>query len=245
VAILSASAARLLWPDGRSPIGLQIESGFRALTPYEVVGVVPDVLLDGPEKTGRSSHLYLPIAHHPPFGNVSFAVKTGGAPLAAASVVREAIAGIDSTLPVYNLRSMEDVVARFLASHRVAMAVMGGFAILALVLTGVGLYGVLAQLIEQQTREIGIRVALGADPRRVRRGVVSVAVRLAAGGVLLGVAGSSLAASVVASYVPRLDAIAWPTVAGHGGVILILALVASWVPARRASAVDPIIALRD
>jgi ABC-type lipoprotein release transport system permease subunit len=104
---------------------------------------------------------------------------------------------------------------------------------------------VLAQLIEQQTREIGIRVALGADPRRVRRGVVAFAVRLASVGVLAGAAGSSLAATLVASYVPRLDAIAWPTVAVHAGVILVVALVASWVPARRASTIDPIVALRE
>jgi putative ABC transport system permease protein len=245
VAVISESAARLLWPDGRSAVGLEIESGFRAMTRYEVVGVVPDVLLDGPEAMARRAHLYLPIAQHPPFGNVSFAVKSAGDPLATASAVRAAIAGVDSSLPVYNLRSMADVASGFLAAHRVAMAVMGAFAVLTLLLAGVGLYGVLAQLIEQQTREIGIRVALGADPRRVRRGVVAFAVRLASVGVLAGAAGSSLAATLVASYVPRLDAIAWPTVAVHAGVILVVALVASWVPARRASTIDPIVALRE
>lgn len=245
VAIISESTARLLWPDGRSPVGLRLESGFRTMTTVEVVGVVRDVMLRGPEALNRPAHLYRPMAQYPPFGNVSFAVKTSGDPMALAPAVRTAIAGIDPTLPVHNFRSMARVASDFLSAHRLAMAVMGCFALLTLVLAGVGLYGVLAQLIEQQTREIGIRVALGADPRRVRHTIVFVALRLAGLGIIIGAAGASVAASLVASYVPRLDAIAWRTVVLHGVVLLLIALVASWVPARRASAIDPIIALRD
>ena len=245
VAIISESTARSLWPDGRSPIGLRIENGFRKMSTVEVVGVVRDVMLRGPEAAGRPMHLYRPMAQYPPFGNVSFAVKTAGDPLAIVPAARAAIGGIDPALPVHNFRSMAAVASGFLSSHRLAMAVMGVFALLTLVLAGVGLYGVLAQLIEQQTREIGIRVALGADPRRVQRVVVSVALRLACVGIILGAAGASVAASLVASYVPKLDAIAWRTVVLHAVVLLTVALVASWVPARRASAIDPIIALRD
>jgi ABC-type lipoprotein release transport system permease subunit len=172
-------------------------------------------------------------------------VKASGDPLALAPAVRAAIAAIDPTLPVHNFRSMSGVARNFLSTHRLAMAVMGAFALLTLVLAGVGVYGLLAQLIEQQRREIGIRVALGADPRRVRRVVVGVAIKLAGVGVLLGAAGASVAASLVAAYVPKLDAIAWRTVVVHGVVLLTIALIASWVPARRASAIDPIVALRD
>ncbi len=245
VAILSESTARLLWPDGRSPIGLQVESGFGTMASAEVVGVVRNVSLRGPEVPGRPMHFYRPIAQHPPFGNVSFALKTTGDPLAMAPAVRAAIAAIDPTLPVYNLRLMADIADGFLATRRLAIVVLGGFALLTLVLAGVGLYGVLAQVIEQQTREIGIRVALGADPHRVRRGIVGVALRLAMTGIVIGAAGSKMAASLLAAYVPRMDAVAWPMMAAHAGVILVISLAASWVPARRASAIDPIIALRD
>ena len=245
VGIISESTARRLWPDGRSPVGLRLEAGFRAMAPVEVIGVVRDVMLRGPEAVSRLMQLYRPMAQNPPFGNVSFAVKTSGDPLALAPAVRAAIAAIDPTLPVHNFRSMSGVARNFLSAHRLAMAVMGAFALLTLVLAGVGLYGLLAQLIEQQTREIGIRVALGADPRRVRRVVVGVAVRLAVVGIMLGAAGASVAASLVASYVPKLDAIAWRTVVVHSVVLLTIALVASWMPARRAAAIDPIIALRD
>jgi predicted permease len=245
VVIISESTARLLWPDGRSPVGLRVETGFTAMAAMEVVGVVRDVMLRGPDALTRPAHLYRPMAQYPPFGNVSFAVKTSGDPLALGPAVTSAIAEIDPTLPVYHLRSMARVASDFLAAHRLALTVMGLFAILTMTLAGVGLYGVLAQLVEQQTREIGVRVALGAEPRQVRRAVVSVALKLAACGVVIGAAASGVAASLVASYVPRLDAISWPTVAGLAGLLMVIALVASWVPARRASAIDPIVALRD
>jgi predicted permease len=245
VAIISESTARMLWPDGRSPLGLRMETGFRTMRAVEVVGVVRDVMLRGPDAWNGAAQYYRPMAQYPPFGNVSFAVKTSGDPLALSPAVQSAIAEIDPTLPVYNVRSMARVASDFLAAHRLALTVMGLFAVLTMTLAGIGLYGVLAQLIEQQTREIGVRVALGADPRHVRRGVVSVAVKLAGCGVLLGAAASSVAASLIASYVPKLDAISWPTVAGLGGLLMVVALIASWVPARRASAIDPIVALRD
>ena len=245
VAIISESSARMLWPDARSPLGLKIEIGLRTKTTVEVVGVVRDVMLRGPQAANQPVQLYRPMAQYPPFGNVSFALKTTGDPATLAPAVRTAIAGIDPTLPVHSFRSMAHVAGNFLSAHRVAMSLMGGFALLTLVLAGVGLYGLLAQLIEQQTREIGIRVALGADPRRVRHSVVFVAVRLAGFGILIGAAGASVAASLVAAYVPQLDVVAWRTVLAHAAVLLAIALLASWVPARRASAIDPIIALRD
>ncbi len=245
VAIISESTARRLWPDGRSPIGLRIETGFRTAVSLEVVGVVPDVRLSGPQVTSPALHVYTPIAQGAQFGALSFAVKTTGDPLAIASAVRSAVADVDASLPVYNIHSMEQVAHDFLSAQRLATALMGGFALVTLVLAGIGIYGVLAQFIEQQTREIGIRVALGADPYRVRRTVTALALRLAGTGVALGAAASGLAATLVASYVPRLDQVSWTTVAVHAGVLFGLAIIAAWIPARRASAIDPIRALRD
>lgn len=245
VVILSEGAARKLWPDGRSAVGQRIETGFRTKTVREVVGVVADVHLRGPHSTGPVVQLYLPFAQSSPYGVTSFALKTTGDPLAMAPQVRNAIDDVDPSLPVYNLRSMAQVAQDFLASQRLAMTMMGSFALLTLVLAGVGLYGVLAQLIEQQTREIGIRVALGADPNRVRWTVTAVALRLAVVGIVCGAAGAGIAARLVAAYVPRLDAIAWPTVMAHAGLLLSVALIASWIPARRASAIDPIQALKE
>ena len=111
-------------------------------------------------------HLYRPMAQHPPFGNVSFAVHTSGDPLSLVPAVRAAIAGIDPTLPVHNFRSLARVADDFLSAHRLAMAVMGAFALMTLVLTGVGLYGLLAQLIEHRRA----RSAFASRSARTRAG---------------------------------------------------------------------------
>jgi hypothetical protein len=245
VVILSASAARMLWPDGTNPIGQRIEAGLAGPPQlYEVVGVVDDVLLHGPNVPDRPQ-LYRPFAQGPPFGFVSFAVRTSLNPRSVVPAIREGITSLDPTLPVYNVQLLDDVASRFLASHRLAMTLMGAFAMMTLVLAAVDLYGVLTQLVAQRTRELGIRMALGADPGRLRRGVVWLGLRLAVAGAVIGVLATGIAARLIAAFVPSLDPLTWTTMALDAGVLLTVAFLAAWMPARRAAGVDVVTVLRE
>ncbi|HUF47247.1 MAG TPA: ABC transporter permease [Vicinamibacterales bacterium] len=238
VVILSESAAGLLWPDGRNPVGERITAGFAARAPtYEVVGIVNDVLLWGPHEPARPQ-LYRPFPQGPPFGFLSFAVGTSIDAEAVVPAVRAAIGSLDPGLPVYNVQQLDEVAARFLASHRLAMTLMGGFALMTLVLAAVGLYGVLAQLVTERTRELGIRMALGADGRRLQRGVVLSGLRLAGAGTIVGVLLAGVAARAVAAFVPDLDPLPWQTIGLDASIILAVTVAAAWLPARRAATID-------
>jgi ABC-type antimicrobial peptide transport system permease subunit len=152
---------------------------------------------------------------------------------------------VDPALPMYNVQPVEVISARFLAPHHIAMALMGSFAVMTLLLSAIGLYGMLAQVVAQRTREIGIRMALGADGGRVIRSVVLHGLRLAALGVVLGAAAAGLAASLIGSFLPSLDTPDGTTIVLNAGVLLAVAAAATWLPARRAATVDPLRALRE
>jgi predicted permease len=246
VAILSESAVRLLWPEGVNPVSRRITLDGRMASnrTFEVVGIAADVLLRGPNEEARPQ-FYRPIGQTAPFGFVSFAVQTAIEPQAVVPAIRAAVASIDPTLPVYNVQLMGDVASRFLASHRLAMTLMGAFALMTLVLAAVGLYGVLAQFVAQRTRELGIRMALGADPGRLRRGVVWLGLRLAVAGAVIGAFATGIAARLIAAFVPSLDPLTWTAIALDAGVLLTVALLAAWMPARRAAGVDVVTVLRE
>jgi predicted permease len=239
VIILSESAVRALWPDGRSPIGLTVRQGVPPQAVLaEVVGVVADVLLRGPIAGARPEQMYRPVAQLPPFGSLSFALRASVEPASIVPSVRAALAGVDRTLPAYDIRPMRDVAAGFLSAHRLAMTLLGLFATLTLTLAAVGIYGVLAHLVAARTRELGIRVALGADASRLQRGVVLSGLRLAGSGVAVGLLLTGVAARAVSAFVPDLDAIEWRMVGLDATVILLIAAVAAWFPARRAASID-------
>jgi len=139
---------------------------------------------------------------------------------------------------------VRDIRAKFLATERLTFALTAAFALVALALSAIGLYGVLAQLVAQQGREIGIRMALGADRGRLRRSVVFSGLRIAAAGVVAGVVLTAVAARLVARVVPGVDPPAVWAVAIESLLLLAVAGLAAWVPARRASAIDPLSALR-
>jgi putative ABC transport system permease protein len=244
VVVLSESAAAALWSDPRTAVGRDVEVGVRP-TSAQVVGVVVDVKLHGPEVSPRDARqLYRPLHQAPPFGTMAFAIRSLQPIEAVAPALRTAVARADRRLPVARLVSMEDVVGRFLAAHRLSMTLMSAFAIVALAMAAIGLYGVLSTLVAQQTREIGIRIALGADGSAVRRGVVLAGFRVAAAGVVLGGLAAGSASAIIATFVPSLDPPTWSAIGGCAALLLAAAIAAAWVPARRASSVDPIQALR-
>jgi putative ABC transport system permease protein len=237
VAIVSQSAADRFWP-GQDPIGrtLAIGSAANACT---VVGVVDDIRAFSLAEAPRPM-LYVPYGQDA-FPFMTFVMR--GAVDEAA--LRRAIESVDKDQPVGPLRTLDDEIARSLARRRFSVALLTAFGGVALVLAAVGLYGVLAFLVSQRRREIGIRIALGATARDVVISVLREGGRLVGIGMvcgaLLALAGTRLLASMLFGISPT-DAVSF---AGAAALLAAIALTASLVPAVRASRVDPLVALRD
>ena len=171
-------------------------------------------------------------------------VRTTGAPLAMVDSVRKVILEVDPSQPVANIRTLDDVLAASVAQRRFTMTLLGGFAGAALLLAAIGLYGVIAYAVQQRAREIGIRMALGATRRDVLRLVLRQGLNLAGIGVVVGIAAALGLTRVLSKLLYEVKPIDLPTFTGVSLVLLIVALLASWLPARRAAKVDPMVALR-
>jgi putative ABC transport system permease protein len=176
--------------------------------------------------------------------NMTLVVRTGGDPMSLATAVRHEVASIDPNLPVAAIRPMTEVVAGAASTPRFTGLLLGLFATLALTLAAIGIYGVLAYLVSQRTREIGIRMAIGADRTAVLGLVISRGLWLALGGVAVGLAVSFVVARFVGSLLYQVQPIDPVTFVAVPVVLTIVALIASAVPARRAMQVDPMTALR-
>jgi ABC-type antimicrobial peptide transport system permease subunit len=163
---------------------------------------------------------------------------------ALAADLRQALRDVDPTLPLTKVRPMSELVDRTLSSRRLLVSLIGGFAVVALGLAALGLYGLISYSVAQRTREIGIRMALGADAALVQRTVIRDTLRLAAFGLALGIAGSLAAARFLQSLLHGISAIDAPTYLVMTAGAFACAWLAGYVPARRASRIDPMIALR-
>jgi predicted permease len=240
VVLVSRVLAERYWKD-EDPIGAQILV-FDA-TPLTVVGVVEDVrshsLIDPPQPT-----LYFPYSQFAyPF--MVLVVRTAGDPVALAPALRRELRAVDPTVALTEIRSMQEVFDASLAQRRFAMLIVGFFAGSALVLAAVGLYGVIAYAVSQRTREIGIRLALGARAADVRRMVLRDGLALTAIGLGIGLAGALAAARVLRGQLFEVSPVDPAVYALIVVVLVVTALVASWAPARRATRVDPVTALRE
>jgi putative ABC transport system permease protein len=208
-----------------------------------IVGVVRGVRVRGPE-VPVGPQIYVPFAQADYITTVYVVVKARGDARALIPSVRTAVASVDPSLPPYNVRTFDEVRASYLADRRFAMTVMVLFAGLAIALSVIGLYGVMAYLTQLRTREIGIRMALGATSARLVGQTLRVGLLGAAAGVLMGTAAAAALSRVFISKVPGVQAIdAW-TLALTAAAVLIIAAGTAWLPARRAASVDPIEALR-
>lgn len=246
VVVLSQGAATGLFPDGGSPIGQRVHIGRPGRqTALEIVGVVADVRLHSLDADSRGlRQAYVPLLQSPPFGSLSFVVEMDGRPTDGVASIRAAMADIDATIPVYDTHALDSVVDRYLASHRLAGTLITGFALVTLVVAGIGLYGLMGQLVTERVREIGIRVALGASPLMVRRQIVLYGAAHAAAGAVLGAAAAYGALRIFGSVVPTLGATSPWVLAANGSVLLVIAIVATWIPSSRVIRVDPVTALR-
>jgi putative ABC transport system permease protein len=243
VAIVSEGAARLLYP-GEDPIGKRLQVNARGADgqQVEIVGVVGDVKLTSLDTETRSA-VYLPNTQLAT-GQMTFVARTGVPPLSLATPIAGIVRLLDPEVPLVDVRSMEEVVGTTLARPRAISVLLTVFALMALLLAGVGVYGVMAYSVSQRTREIGVRMALGATAESVFRMVLGQALRL----VALGVAGGLVAAAALTRLLETLLFQTGPldiaTFALTALVLFVVAMFASFVPARRGTRITPVEALR-
>jgi putative ABC transport system permease protein len=241
VAIVSEEFARQAWP-GQDPLGHRVKIDGPPDAWVTVVGVVPDVKqhsLNDP----ASAMIYQPMLQSPDIFN-SVVARTRGDPDALGSAVRAAIWSVDRDQPVWKVRSLESLVNRDIAPRSFALTLAGVFAVIAVVLAAIGVYGVMSYLLAQRTREVGIRMALGARESQVVRLVVRRGARVIAVAVIIGSVAALLAARLLRSQLYGVEAADPLTFLAVSVLLGAIALLATYIPARRAARVDPMIALR-
>jgi putative ABC transport system permease protein len=243
VILVSESFARRFWPS-ESPNGKHVKLTFLPGEPSEVVGVVGDVRLNGLSVTEPVQSVYHVMAQNPQTTFMNLAVRTGVPPTSLISAVTEAIHQVDADEPVVGVQTMEAVVDKSIAQNRLNMILLSAFAGLALLLASIGIYGVQAYAVRQRTREVGIRVAMGAQPAEVFRLIIAQGLRLATTGIVIGLAASFGLTRLMASQLYGLSATDPWTFIGVSIVLLTVALAACFIPARRATRIDPVVALR-
>ena len=244
VVIINETMARRLWP-AEDPIGKRIKVGsFNTSNPWmTIIGMVKDVRQF--ELTAEPRlQMYLPYEQIPSFPPYHLAVRTNVEPLSVATAVRRTVWDIDKDQPVSNIRTMENVVSESVSRQRFSTLLLGLFAAVALVLAAVGIYGVISYSVAQRTREIGIRMALGAQSRDVLKQVIGQGVKLALAGVVVGMIGAFALTRLMRSLLFGVSVTDPLTFVGLSLLLIVVALVACWIPAQRATKVDPLLALR-
>ena len=240
IAVNEAFAKRYF--GGVNPLGKRLNVLGDPLSPLEIVGVIGTVKHLSLGELPRPE-MYVPFAQYP-YGNMTVVLRAAGDPLQLAGALRDVVHGIDKDQAISALRSMDDVVATSVAQPKFSAELLGLFAGFAVLLAGVGLYGLIAYTVTQQTHEIGIRMALGAQPRDVLRMVLIRGGRMALAGIAVGLVASLGLIRVISNLLFGVTATDPITYAGVSGLLLGIALVACYLPARRAMRVDPIVALR-
>jgi predicted permease len=241
VALIDSKLARQYWPE-EEPLGKRIQTA-SGEGPYTIVGVVSHIMqADLAGDQGRGV-FYVSLYQRPmPLGSIL--VRTSRDPAAAASIIRDAVRVVDPALPLFEVRTMDSLLAGSLAPRRFVMRLLSLFAAAALFLAALGLYGVLSYAVSQRTREMGIRMALGAERGTVTRLIVGQGLRLAGIGVVIGIGVSIALARLIESQLFQVPAVDPVTIATMTFILMGAAILASWLPARRAMRTDPIVALR-
>lgn len=251
VAVVTEAFARQFFP-GEDVLGKRISLGteYDGTEPWrEIVGVIGDIL-QSPDGDGKSE-LFVPYEQHPDnffarmYQNITVAVRTSGEPTAIVTAFRGAVREMDANQPIVNLRTMADVKNAAVTQPRFRTTLLGLFAVMALILAGIGIYGLLAHGVAQRKGEFGVRLALGASTRQIIGLVIREGVVLAAAGLAAGIVVAVLTVRLVQTMlfgITMWDVAAW---AASGAALVLVALLASWIPARRATKVSPSLALRD
>src|SRR5262245_52748293 len=242
VVLINTPLARRHWPL-EDPLGKKIafDSFGRAMT-CEIVGIVGDVRPHGLDSEPQPE-IYIPYAQDS-FGSVTWLVRTEDDPMSLLPAVKEKIREVTPTQTFASTATLEQLLERSTSARRFNLFMLGSFAVLALLLAGVGLYGLISYTTAQRTHEIGIRMALGAQSSDVVRLVIGQGMKLALTGIAIGLAASWELTRLMASLLFGVKATDPLTFAGVSLLLLCVALVACWIPARRATKVDPLTALR-
>jgi len=238
VVLLNARMARQAF-GAADPLGRQISTP----GPATVVGIVSDLKYSQLD-ADAPAEIYIPYQQLPFLAGTSVAVRTSGDAAALAPAMRKLISGIDTAQPVYNVKTLEQALADSIAPRRFNLFLLGTFAAVALLLALVGIYGVLAYAVTERTREIGVRMALGAQRREVVRMVVREGMAMALAGMAAGLAGAWSLTHWMASLLYDVKATDPATFAAVSAALAATALLACWIPARKAARVDPVVALR-
>ena len=253
VAIIDETMAREFWPD-ESPIGRRVAFEFRGTRESpepvwrEVVGVVGHVRHYELRSESRVE-IYVPFTQPPIYMEnrrpaMAVYLKTDGDPTRLVAPIKNQLAALDPNLPIYDVQTMDDVLHQQVGNDRIMSSILAIFAGVALLLAAVGVYGVIAYAVSQRTREIGLRMALGARASDVVRMVLKRSVVMTTLGLGAGLALAALAARSLGSFLFEVDANDPLTFAGITGLLFVVALLASYLPARRATRVNPTVALR-
>ncbi|MCI0689816.1 MAG: FtsX-like permease family protein, partial [Sporichthyaceae bacterium] len=237
---INQAASQLFFRD-QSPLGQQIRYWGANRT---IVGVVNNERIHGLVAAVPPA-AYMPMAQGPSAnGSYSLLIRAAGDPAALGPAVRRAVREQDPGLAVFGVEPLVETLSQTLGQRRFTMLVLGAFAGVALLLAVIGVHGVLSYAVTQRTREIGVRMALGADTGRVRRLIVGQGAWLAAGGLAIGVAGALAVTDVLGNLLYGVGATDPATFAAVAVVLGAVAILASYLPARRATKVDPMVALR-
>jgi predicted permease len=239
VAIVNESMKRTFWPD-TNPVGSTFSDG--APTPYTVVGVARDTKYRNLREKARMV-MYLPLAQWYSAA-ANLVVRTAVPPAQIVESLRAQVRALDPAMPLYNIRTLAEHVDRSLYLDRLRATLIGSLAMLALALAAIGIYAVLSYTIAERTREVGVRLALGAQPRAVMRMLLGTGARVALIGITAGLILSALLTRFVAAQLYGLSALDPLTMTAAAGLLFAVALLASFVPAWRATRIDPIVALR-
>jgi putative ABC transport system permease protein len=242
--IVNEELVRRYWP-GQNPLGERLKTGTDPRLPWlSVVGVAANVRTEGPD-VGFEPELYIPYRQYPwRLDPRLLVVRTAGDPLAIAQAVRREVMALDAAVPIADVRPLDQIAAEPAAPRQFLMTLLAVLAALALVLAGVGIYGVMAYSVAQRTHEFGIRMALGAQQGDVLLSVVAQGLLRAGIGLAIGGVAALALAQFMSSLLFQVEPTDPTTFTAVALGLFALALLACYIPARRATKVDPMVALR-
>ena len=246
VALVNETLARKYWPVDQA-VGQHIRfAGVRPQSPNRssitILGVVADIKSDGVDSP-VVPRIYLPVNQSPSYGIVVF-LRTTADPGTLGDTVRREVQSVDPTIPVFGVATMDELMANYLAQRKFALELLGVFAGVALLLASIGIYGVMAYTFSRRTNEIGIRMAMGAQPRDILRIAFGEGALIVAFGLFAGLAGSLILTRFLQTMLFDVRATDPMTFAAISALLAAVAMAACFVPARKATRVDPLMALR-
>jgi predicted permease len=243
VAVIDQTLARQYWVN-ENPIGQQIKFGFgRGTQGVTIIGVAGDIKSDGFEAPSVP-HIYVPLGQFAPVNAVVF-LRSRGDVQHLGEAVRHEVESVDPNVPVHSISTMDQIIARSVANRRFALELLGIFAAVALLLAAIGIYGVMSYSFSQRTHEVGIRVALGAQRLDILRMALGEGMRIVAIGLVAGLVGAAIVTRVFRSMLFNVAPADPSTYLTVSAVLAAVALFACYIPARRATRVDPLAALRE